>query len=54
MKGEKSNTGIEINIGHSKVWSQSSAKLLGIKMQNDLKWTEHIHRKGGVISSLNQ
>ena len=35
MKGKESNTGIEINIGHSKVRSQSSAKLLGMKMQND-------------------
>ena len=54
LKGEMSKNGIEINIGQSKVRSQHSAKLLGMKTQSDLCWSEHIHGRGGVISSLNQ
>ena len=54
MKGEAAKAGLEIQIGHAKIKSQTSAKLLGMKMQNDLKWTEHINGKGGIISSLNQ
>ena len=46
--------GLKISIGQSKIESQNSAKLLGMNMQNDLTWTEHIKGKGGVISSLNR
>ena len=54
MKGEAAKDGVEINIVQSKVKSQHSAKLLGMKTQSDMCWTEHIHGRGGVISSLNQ
>ena len=52
--GEDAKKKIEIIIGQSKIQSQLNAKLLGMKFQNDLNLTEHIHGKGGVISALNQ
>ena len=54
MKGEEAKSGIEINIGQTKICSQKSAKLLGMNLQNDLNWSEHINGKGGIISSLNR
>ena len=54
MKGEESKAGLEINIGQLKIRSKKSAKLLGMNLQNDLTWTEHIHGKGCIISYLNR
>ena len=45
---------MNVNIGNVKVNRQSAAKLLGMKFEDNLKWSEHFHGKGGVIPSLNQ
>ena len=41
-------------ICNSEVTESSSSKLLGMIIDNDLKWKGHIYGKGGVLSSLNQ
>ena len=40
-------------IGQEWVQRESSAKLLGIKCEDNQQWKEHIQGKGGVLSSLN-
>ncbi len=32
---------------------EMSATLLGIKFQDNLQWAKQIHRKGGLIATLN-
>ena len=54
LKGEDLKKKIEVKIGSETIEPQSNARLLGMQFQNDLNWSEHIHGKGGVISSLNQ
>ena len=44
----------EIQIGKELIVQEKSAKLLGMTFEGNLKWTEHIHGSGGLISSLNQ
>ena len=41
-------------ICNSEVTESTSSKLLGMIIDNDLKWKGHIYGKGGVLSSLNQ
>jgi hypothetical protein len=41
-------------ICNSEVTESTSSKLLGMIIENDLKWKGHIYGKGGVLSSLNQ
>ena len=43
----------EIKVGDAKVTQESSAKLLGVIIDDDQKWTNQITGKGGVIPSLN-
>ena len=33
---------------------QKSSKLLGVQIDEDMNWNEHVYGKGGLISSLNQ
>ena len=47
------NEKVTLNIAGIQIENQSSAKLLGMKFEESLKWTEHIHGKGGVTSALN-
>ena len=51
---EENINDMNVNIGNVKVNRQSAAKLLGMKFEDNLKWSEHIHGKGGVIPSLNK
>ena len=44
----------KIMICNSEVTESTSSKLLGVTIDNDLKWKGHIYGKGGVLSSLNQ
>ena len=44
----------KIMICNSEVTESTSSKLLGMVIDNDLKWKGHIYEKGGVLSSLNQ
>jgi hypothetical protein len=41
-------------ICNSEVTESTSSKLLGVIIDNDIKWKGHIYGKGGVLSSLNQ
>jgi hypothetical protein len=41
-------------ICNSEVTESTSSKLLGMKIDNGLKWKGHIYGKGGMLSSLNQ
>ena len=45
---EENTTNITFNIGNVDVKRESAAKLLGMKFEENLKWNEHIHGKGGV------
>ena len=44
----------EIKIGNALVKQESSAKLLGIKIEENQQWNEQINGTGGVIKSLNK
>ena len=44
---------VKVKIGPEMVSRDSSATLLGIEFQDDLKWKTQIFGKGGLISSLN-
>ena len=44
---------MQIKIGDSIIENQTSAKLQGVKLEDSLKWKEHIQGKGGVITFLN-
>ena len=54
LKKQTDESATDIKIGDSTISRQKHAKLLGMTFQDNLKWHEHIHGKGGVISSLNQ
>ena len=43
----------EIKVGEANVIQENSAKLLGVIIEDDQKWTTQITGKGGVIPSLN-
>ena len=43
-----------MKIGNVQIQRQQTAKLLGMKFEDSLKWNELSHGKGGVISCLNQ
>ena len=45
---------IAINIGNVNITQESSAKLLGMMMDDSQGWSTHFYGKGGVFSSLNQ
>ena len=49
----KSEENVEIQIDNSKVTQEKSAKLLGIMIEDNLKWNNQIRGKGGVIPALN-
>jgi hypothetical protein len=49
----KSEENVEIQIDNSKVTQEKSAKLLGIMVEDNLKWNNQIRGKGGVIPALN-
>ena len=44
---------VKLNIAGHQIENQQSAKLLGMKFEENLKWNEHINGIGGVVSSLN-
>ena len=44
---------LEIQIGNAKVIQERTAKLLGVIIDDDQKWSNQISGKGGVIPSLN-
>ena len=54
LKKQNDESATDIKIGGTTISRQKHAKLLGMTFQDNLKWQEHIHGKGGVISSLNQ
>ena len=45
---------IQIPIGKDVITQVKMATLLGLKIQDNQYWSEHIRSTGGVISSLNQ
>ena len=47
------NSEVELKIGETLIKRQSSAKLLGMKFEDNQKWREHVQGKNGVISALN-
>ena len=47
------NSEVELKIGETLIKGQSSAKLLGMKFEDNQKWREHVQGKNGVISALN-
>ena len=44
----------KIRVGDTMVEKSTSAKLLGIKLDSDLKWDTHFWGKGDLIPSLNR
>ena len=50
------NNGVprKIRVGNSEVEEVKSAKLLGMTMDNDQKWTNHFWGKKGLLNALNQ
>ena len=50
-KGETTN---KIKVGPAEIEQVSSAKLLGITMDEDQKWTSHFWGKKGLLQALNQ
>ena len=51
---KKDDIPIEINIGQATVLQETSAKLLGVKIQDNQHWNEQVNDKGGVVKSLNK
>ena len=51
---KKDDPPLEINIGEAKVAQESSAKLLGVKIEKIQQWNEQVSGTGGVIKSLNK
>ena len=49
----KNSAPMSITVGDSQVTQEKSAKLLGVQIDDDQKWSSQITGKGGVISSLN-
>ena len=47
------NEQIMVSVGNVKIEKQANAKLLGMTFNDKQTWNEHIHGKGGVVSSLN-
>ena len=46
---KKEDIPLEINIGNAKVTQESSAKLLGIQIEENQNWNEQVNGTGGVI-----
>ena len=53
LNAKQADANLEIQVGKESVKRESSAVLLGIRFQDDLKWKPQIYGKGGVISALN-
>ena len=51
---KKKDGPIIINIGKEQITQVQSAKLLGMKMEDNQEWKEHIKGAGGIIPSLNK
>ena len=51
---KKDESPLEIHIGNALVKQESSAKLLGVKIEDNQKWKEQVSGSGGVIKSLNK
>ena len=45
---------VEISIGTAKITQETSAKLLGMTLDDSQNWSTHFYGKGGVFSALNQ
>ena len=45
---------VQVTVGNATVSQQKSSKLLGVQIDEDMNWNEHVYGKGGLISSLNQ
>ena len=43
-----------IRVGDTTITQEHSTTLLGMKIQDDLGWSEHFHGKNGLIPSLNK
>ena len=53
LNAKHADPDLVIQVGKEAVKRESSAVLLGIRFQDDLKWNTQIHCKGGVLSALN-
>ena len=45
---------IKIRVGNNEIKQESSTKLLGMNIQDDLGWKEHFTGKNGLFSCLNK
>ena len=50
----KSDEPVSIKIGDSTIYQDTDAKLLGVNISENQKWTKQISGTNGVISALNQ
>ena len=53
LNAKQADVNLVIQVGKESVKRESSAVLLGIRFQEDLKWKSQIYSKGGVLSALN-
>ena len=53
IRNGKNKEPITIKVGESTVTQEKTAKLLGIQIDDDQKWTTQITETGGVLPSLN-
>ena len=53
LKKEQNRENITIKIGSTEVKAEQQAKLLGVTLDNNQKWSSQIKGVGGMISSLN-
>ena len=53
LNSKQGGVGNEIRVGNEMVARETTATLLGIQFQEDLKWKTQIYGRGGVLSSLN-
>ena len=54
INNKSSDTPRKIRVGNSEVEEVRSAKLLGMTMDSDQKWTNHFWGKKGLLNALNQ
>ena len=54
IMNNKEEEEVEVKVGNVQITQEKTSKLLGISVDDDLGWKNHVYGKGGLIASLNQ
>ena len=50
----KEEGAVQFTVGNATVSQEKTSKPLGVKIDDNMNWNEHVYGKGGLISSLTQ